>query len=219
MSRVTAIIAKDLRTEVRGGGRFLTIVLFAVTVLVTLGFALPSDSPARSTVAAGFIWTSIFLSAVLDLRTSWDAEHRDGMLDALRISRTTPAEIFLAKFATSFLSLALLAAVTVVAAAFGFGGESGKLLHAWLSITAGTVSVVAWGTLISALCIRVRSGDVLLPILLFPLIIPATIASVSLTSSFLNGTEVATGAWIVLASVGLIAFGTSLALFEYALDE
>jgi heme exporter protein B len=85
----------------------------------------------------------------------------------------------------------------------------------------GTIGLVAWGTLFAAVVGAARASDIVLPILLFPLVVPQTIACVRLLAGYLAGDQpggVASG-FILLAAFDVLAVGTSLLLFEYVLDE
>lgn len=219
--KIGALLWKDALTEARGWERLGTLVLFATVVLVTLHFSLPPQSDARPKVAAGFLWAALVFAAVLELRRSFEAERAAGTLDALRASPLDPSALFLAKAASSLIVLTLLACALVPLTALFFTGRYDGVPAAIGVAVAGLFGLVAWGTLFAAVSGGARAADVVLPILLFPLVVPQTIAGVRLIASYLAGEAVdapATG-WVLLVSFDVLSFGTSLLLFDYVLDE
>lgn len=221
MSAFTALLWKDTLTEARTWERLSTLVLFSAAVLVTLQFSLDADSPARPLVAAGFLWATIVFASLLELRRSLEAERRDGTLDALRASPLDPTLLYLSKVSSSLAVLAALEAVLVPLAAIFFGADLSGSLAAYGVCVAATAGLLAWGTLFAAVTSGTRTGEILLPVLLFPLVVPLTIAAVRLVSHALGGTEtdsVATGL-VLVGAFDVLSLGTGVLLFDYVLEE
>jgi heme exporter protein B len=215
------LLWKDALAELRGAERLSTLGLFAGAVLLTLQFSLPPVSRARPQVAAGFLWATVIFAALFELRRSFDAERRDGTLDGLRASPVDPTIVFVAKVGSSLLVLGVLVCALVPLVVLFFGGRPAGV-PAGIGISMlGLVGLVCWGTLLAAMVTGTRAGEVVLPILLFPLIVPQTIACVRLLAHHLAGialTDHATGIVLLLA-FDVLAVGTSLLLFEYVLEE
>lgn len=218
---VVWLLWKDALTEARGVERLTTLGVFAVAVLLTLQFALPPDSPLRGQAAAGLLWAAVVFASVLEFRRSIDAERRDGTLDALRASPLGATEIFLGKALSSLAVIVILLVVLVpVTALFFLDSPAG--IPAGIGVAAlGAAGLIAWGTLLAAVAGGSRAADVVLPVLLFPLVVPQTIATVRLLAFYLAGERLADPAtgFVLLGAFTAVSWGTSLLLFEYVLDE
>jgi heme exporter protein B len=221
MRKVAWLLWKDAIAEARTFERLGALGLFATAVLVTLHFSLPPESSARPVAAAGFCWTAIVFASVLEFRRSFESERRDGTLDGLRASPLDPTLIFVAKALSSLVVVGVLAAVLVPVSSALFVGHMRATPQAIGIALLGAAGLIAWGTLFSAVSSGVRAGDVVLPVLLFPLVVPQTIACVRLLAFHMAGerlTDISTG-YVLLGAFALLSWGTALLLFEYVLDE
>lgn len=221
MKRLGWLLWKDTLTEARSLERLGTLVLFAVVTLVTLSFALPPDSTARPLVGAGFVWIAIVFASVLEFRRSFESERKDGTLDGLRASPLDSTLLFVSKALSTFLVVAIVTAALVPLTRLFFGGRTAGIGAAIGIALLGAAGLIAWGTLFGAVVGSSRAADVVLPILLFPLVVPQTIAVVRLLACYLGGVtlgSVSTG-WLLLLAFDGLAWGTSVLLFEYVLDE
>lgn len=221
MRNAWRLVAKDALVEARGAERLPTLALFAGVVLLTLQFSLPPGSRSRPLVAAGFLWATVVFAALLELRRSFETERRDGTLDGLRAAPIDPLAIFGAKVTSSLVVLVALELVLVPLAVVFFSGRASGVLPALGVALLGTVGLLCWGTLFAVVAGESRSAEVLLPVLLFPLLVPQTIGCVRLLALYLAGARLADPAtgFVLLASFDVLSIGTSLLLFEYALDE
>jgi heme exporter protein B len=221
MKKVGLLLWKDALSEARGLERFATVVLFAAAVLVTLNFALPPGSDARPKAAAGFLWAAVVLASILEFRRSFESERREGTLDGLRAAPLDPTLLFVAKAVSSLVVVGVLAVVLVPLASLFFVGHLERTAASIGIVVLGAAGLIAWGTLFAAVTSGGRAGDVVLPVLLFPLVVPQTIACVRLLAFTMSGqhlADVGTGL-VLLATFDLLSWGTSLLLFEYVLDE
>lgn len=197
------------------------LALFAFALLVTMRFALPARTAARPDHAAAFVWAAVLFSSFLELRGSFDAEREHGTMDALRIAPVDPAMIFFAKLSSSAIVLGVLEVILVPLAVLLFAGRPSGIAPAIGVTFAATVGLLAWGTLFAAASSQTRASDVVLPIVLFPLVVPQTIAAVRLLAHFIAGSPLADPATglILIGAFDLAALGTGILLFEYVLDE
>lgn len=221
MTKVVWLLWKDALAEVRGLERTSTLGLFAAAVLLTLHFTLPPESAARPEVLGGFLWAAVIFAAVLELRRSFEAERADGTLEGLRASPIDPTALYAAKLSSSLLVLAVLEAALVPLVALFFEGRMAGV-PASIGVTVlGTLGLVAWGTLFAAVAGGSRSGEIVLPVLLFPLVVPQTIATVRLLSHYLGGRalDAPWEGFLILGAFDVLSLGTSLLLFEYVLEE
>jgi heme exporter protein B len=221
VNKVAWILWKDAIAEARTFERIGGLGLFAAAILVTLHFSLPPESDARPVAAAGFLWASLVFASVLEFRRSFESERRDGTLDGLRAAPIDAMTLFCAKALSSLAVIAILAAILVPLTSALFVGELRGTVPAFGVSILGATGLIAWGTLFSAISTGVRAGDVVLPILLFPLVVPQTIACVRLLALHMSGEELADPAtgYVLLGAFTLLSWGTSLLLFEYVLEE
>jgi len=221
MKRFGWLLWKDAVTELRSFERLSTLLLFAVAVLVTLHFSLPPESTARPKVAAGFLWAALLFASLLELRRSFESERRDGTLDGLRASPLDPSLLYAGKVASSVVVLGVLAAMLVPLTAVFFSGRPSGIAPAIGVALLGILGLVAWGTLFAAVAAGTRGAEIVLPVLLFPLVVPQTIACVRLLAYYLAGDKLSslgTG-YILLGAFDVLSLGTSLLLFDYVLEE
>lgn len=220
---VFVLLAKDLRVEWRGRFRFFSIVLFGGITLVLFSFAIDADDRTAATMAPGFLILALLLSSTLGLSESFRVERENRALEGLLLLPVEPAVLFYAKALGNFVFLALLAPVLLPAAIVIYGVETGPggllgVLAVWLLAAAG---LAAPGTLYAAMTSRAASQDVLLPLLLFPLVIPVLIASVKTVALMLGGDPMdQTGSWIaMLLAFDVIYWALGGVLATVAIEE
>jgi heme exporter protein B len=221
MGKLWWLLWKDAVAEARSLERLGTLGLFAAAVLLTLQFSLAPEAEARPVVAAGFLWATIIFASVLEFRRTFESERRDGTLEGLRSAPLDPVLLFVAKAFSSLVVVGLLATILVPLTALFFVGNldgAGKAIVVTIGASAG---LMAWGTLFAAMSGGARAGEIVLPLLLFPLLVPQTIACVRLLAHFLAGEVLddTTGALVIIGAFTALSWGTSLLLFEYVLDE
>lgn len=220
---VLLLLAKDLRVEWRGRFRFLSIVLFGGITLVLFSFAIDADDRAAATMAPGFLILALLLSSTLGLSESFRVERENRALEGLLLLPVEPAVLFYAKALGNFVFLALLAPVLLPSAIVIYGVDAGPdallgLLLVWLLAAAG---LAAPGTLYAAMTSRASSQDVLLPLLLFPLVIPVLIASVRSAALVLHGDPMdqTRGWFIILLAFDVIYWALGGVLAAVAMEE
>lgn len=215
------ILNKDLRLDVASPGRLAAVVLFSIITLLLFSFAAGADTTALTRNTAGFLWLALVLSSTLALGESFRLEVEDDALEGLLLLPVPPAAIFYGKAMANLIFLLALAAL-LVPLAFGLYGASvrGSVLELCAIIVLGTAGLAGPGTLYSAMTARARGSDVMLPLLLFPLVIPVLIAAVKATSLVLLGDPMGDrGAWFVLVgSFDLIYWTLCGLLFGKVVD-
>jgi heme exporter protein B len=185
-------------------------------VLFSLAFD-PRNAFSRE-IAGGVLCVATMFASVSALNQAWAREIRHQVLDAQRMASTPGAELFLAKVLANFLFVtivqALLAPVFLVFYNLHIEGQGWQLL---LVLPLGTWALVANGTFFAALSIRSRNRELLLPLILFPIFIPALLAMVLSTTAILTG-ESDPALWIkLLLGYDIIFTTVSLLLFEVVL--
>jgi heme exporter protein B len=218
-----AILAKDLRIELRTKEAVPAMTLFTLTVYVLFHFGLDRDS-LDGELASGVVWVTLLLAAVIGVNRLFAAEREQGGIDALRLAPVDRTALFVAKAAALFL---FLAAVEVVALpAFdllllgpGLGGALPELLAVLLL---GNLGIAAVGALVAALAAESRARELIAPLLLLPLLVPLLIACAQASEPLLRQDPAPEdlGRWLGLLSLYDVLFVLlSVAVFDYLLED
>jgi heme exporter protein B len=217
------ILRKDLRLELRTKESVPAMTLFTLTVYVLFHFGLDRDS-LDGELAAGVLWVTLLLAAVIGVSRLFAAEREQGGIDGLLLAPVDRTSLFLAKAAALFL---FLVAVEIVAVpAFGLlllGPGLGGALPELLAILAlGDVGIAAVGALVAALAAETRARELIVPLLLLPLLVPVLIACAQATEPLLRqdqGPE-DLGRWLALLTLYDVVFVLlSVAVFDYLLED
>ena len=223
MSSLTSItkvtLTKDLRMEWRSKDAINSMLFFALLVVVIFSFSFNPTAEESRQIAGGLIWVAFLFAAVVALNQTWARELRNQVLDAYRVSPAPANALFLAKAVGNFIFVSVLEAL--MTPLFIVFYTLRALGPAWQLIPVamlGTWALVVNGTFFAAISIRTRSREIMLPLLLFPISIPALLAMVEATSAILTG-EASAKFWIVLLGVYDLVFTTvCLLLFESILQ-
>ena len=213
-----ATLMKDLRMEWRSKDAINSMLFFALLVVVIFSFAFNPTAEESRHIAGGLIWVSFLFAAVVALNQTWARELRNQVLDAYRVSPAPANSLFIAKTLGNFIFVSVLEAL--MTPLFIMFYRLRALGPAWpllLVVALGTWALVVNGTFFAAMSLRTRSREIMLPLLLFPISIPALLAMVQATTAILNGE----GArfWIVLLATYDLVFTTvCLLLFETVLN-
>jgi heme exporter protein B len=216
------LFGKDLLLEWRTRARTNALVFFALATLLLFSFALGPDPLALRRNASGYLWLGVLFASTLSLGESFRVEAENGALDGLLLLPTDPRALFLGKavgnavllFSLSCLLLPVMVGLFNVRVPMGFGAFAGVA-------ALGCLSISAPGTLYSAIANQARARDVLLPLLLFPILIPALLAAVKATALVLEGDPMGQlGSWLGLsASFNLVYWGLGFLLFPRVVED
>lgn len=216
------LVRKDLLLEWRTRARANALIFFAVSTLLLFSFALGPDSTFLRRAAGGTLWLALLLASVLALGESFRVEQENAALDGLRLAPADARALFLAKalantallFLVGAVILPVLAALASVTVTLGFGRLTGVL-------ALGCLAISAPGTVYAAIASHARSRDVLLPLLLFPLLIPAVVAAAKATSLVFEGDPMLQfGSWVgLLAGFNLVYWSLGFALFPRVVED
>ncbi len=214
MSAFGAVIARELKLAVRGGGDVLTLVLFFVMVGVIVPFAIGPDQVMLARLAPGIIWVAAFLSMLLGLDRLFRADHDDGTLQLLGQANLPFAAIVLAKTLAHWLLTAvpMLLASPLLAVMLAMDGAT--FWRAILSLLVGTPALVSLGAVGAAVTVSIRRGGLIAPVLILPLAIPVLIFGVGAISTGI-GPDQSGSALLFLAATSLVT--VALAPFAAAL--
>ncbi len=215
MNSVWTHLVKDLRIEWRSREAINSMLFFALLVVVLFSLAFDPQAAFARQIAGGVLSVATMFASVSALNQAWAREIRHQVLDAQRMAPSPGAEMFLAKVLANFLFVTIvqiiLAPVFLVFYNLQIVGQAWKLA---LVLPLGTWALVANGTFFAALSIRSRNRELLLPLILFPIFMPALLAMVLATGAILTGDSDPT-LWIkMLLGYDIIFTTASLLLFD-----
>ncbi len=212
-------LIKDLRMEWRSKDAINSMLFFSLLVVVIFSFAFNPTAEESRRIAGGLIWVAFLFAAVVALNQTWARELRNQVLDAYRVSPAPPNALFLAKALGNFLFVVILEILmTPLFVVFYELRSIGPLWQLIVVALLGTWALVVNGTFFAGLSIRTRNREIMLPLLLFPITIPALLGMVDATTSILTG-EASPDFWIKLLTVYDIVFtAICLLLFEVVLN-
>lgn len=211
------ILKKDLTVEVRSLEIAYTTLFFAISCVLVFAFALVKEGKAPEDGAAGILWIAIAFAGTLALGRAFERERQSETLRALLMAPADRPSIYVGKLLGIIALLVAAEIVLVPLVAFLF--QAPLLTHPfWLSavLVSGTIGFAAVGTLFSAMLVRARSRDVLLPVLLYPITVPVIIAGVRATAELLQpDVEVALVRFWVALLIALDVVFVTLALWTF----
>ncbi len=222
LSTAWILLNKDLLLEWRTRARLNALVFFALATLLLFSFALGPDSTLLARHAGGYLWLALLFASVLSLGESFRVEQENQCLDGLRLVPTDARALFLSKAVGNTLLLLFLALVLLPVMIALYGVTLSLSPLALLGVIAlGCMAISAPGTVYSAIANHARARDVLLPLLLFPLIVPALLAAVKATTLVLQGDPMGQlTSWVgLLSAFNLIYWGLGLALFPRVVED
>lgn len=183
-----AICRKDLLTEARQRETVSTVCFFGLVVVLLFGFAVGSDTSWLTRLAPGLLWLTILLSVVVALERSFQAEAEEGCMDRLILYTASHRAVFLGKCVTNFCVIVFVQLIVGLAMTLlydlPFPRQPGLLTTALLL---GDVGIAVLGTFYSAVLSKTRARHVMLPLLLFPMLIPLLVSVVTTTQAALVG--------------------------------
>jgi len=217
VSQILWILRKDLLIEWRGRTRSIALGTYAATLLLLFSFAVGPNTPLLQKLAGAYLWLAILSASTLLLAQSFQTETESGALEGLLLTPTSPAAIFYGKAVANLIVLSTLGAGCLLFSAGLFSlqikGSIGVVLG---TIVLGSAGICAPGTLYAALTARLASQQLMLPVLLFPLVVPTLLAAVKVTALQIQGDPMAqTGGWLtLLLCLNLVYWSLGGVLFE-----
>lgn len=222
LRQVWAVLWKDALLELRTRERIASMGAFAVLAAVLFHYSIDTSVVRPQDVASGLVWMTIVFGGLLGIGRTFHLEAQDNALQGLLLSPAPKDAVFLGKALANFALLYLVALLVlgVFTLFFGLdlGASPGALL---LSLALGALGFVSLGTLFSAVTAGTRMGETLLPILVFPLLVPMVIYGVGATSRLLAARPVAevAGNLRMLAAFALAALAVGAALFRFVVED
>jgi heme exporter protein B len=219
--RVRAIARKDVTTELRAKAGFNSVASLGVTILILLGLALGPDAEALRNAAVGAVWLATLFSGVLAFNRSFQVELESGALEPLLQYPGPRWTIFAGKLLGNLIFLTLMVAIVVPVGVVLFGVQIPARWPSLLGVLAlGVVGLVVLGIVYASMASRSRAREVLLPLLLFPMLVPVLLAATTASKALL-GADVMheAGAWIrLLVAYDLVFLTATFIAFEHVIE-
>lgn len=217
---VGAVVWKDLVAELHSRELLSAMLVFALLVILIFNFALELDVKTRSNVTAGVLWVSFTFAGSLGLNRSMATEKDRGCLDGLLLAPVDRSAIYFGKTIGNliFMLIVELIVLPVYSVLYNINLFKPGLLFITLLGSIGFVSV---GTLLAAMAVQARTRDILLPILLFPVIIPVILGAVKASTGFLQAIPIAEiMPWInLLITYDVVFTAIAFMSFDYVVEE
>jgi len=219
LGKVWAIVRKDMSLERQSRETISSMFIFALIVVLVFSFSFDMRVERASEVAPGVLWVAITFAGMLGLARSFVLERDQGCLDGLLLCPVDRSVLYVGKVIGNILFISLTEAVILPLCFALFNLPFRPLLIPVVLV--GTVGFSAVGTLVSAMTVHARSREVLLPVLVFPIVLPVIIAAVKVTGGILDElpwTEIKN--WVQLLVGFDVIFGViSFVVFDYVVEE
>lgn len=217
---VFAIAWKDLAAELRSRELISAMLVFALLVILIFNFAIELTPDLRVTVTPGVLWVTFAFAGTLGLNRSMAVEKDRGCLDGLLLAPVDRSAIYFGKMLSNLVFMFIVE--IIVLPVYSVLYNTNLFIPGLLGvILLGSVGYIAVGTLLSSMAVQTRTRDVLLPILLFPVIVPVLVAAVKASGGFLQGlaySEIAS--WINLLVVYDVIFvAVAFMVFDFVVEE
>ena len=222
MNEVWAIIKKDIVTELRTKELFSSMLIFAILVIVSFNFAFGFSTELLDLAATAMLWISFIFAGVLGLSRSFALEKEGNAVIGMLLTPTDRSLIYAGKMIRNTIFIFLVGLLMVPMFILFFNYEFLSTLIPLIPVIfLGAVGFVSVGTLFSAMALNTKLREVLLPILLFPIIIPVIVSAVKLSGQVLDGNSLfaASSSLKLLVSFDIIFLTACAVTFEYVIEE
>ena len=196
---ISAALRKDLLLQWRSRAQIFAVLFFGAAALLLFSFAIGPDTEALRQHSAGFLWLGLLLSSTLALAESFQSEMEHRALEGLLLLPAPTPSLYYGKAIANWLQLSLLGIGLVPVMVVLYDAGTLRLGTLAEIIFLGSAGLSAPGTLYAAMTSQARARQTLLPLLLFPLVVPVLLAAVKATSLTILGDPMGqTRSWILL---------------------
>lgn len=220
LRKVRSLLWKEIRSELQGKEMLSTLIVFSLLVVVVFGFAIDLNKDLIGEVLPGFIWITMIFAGILCLNRSFAAEKQNDCLYGLMLCPLDRSAIYVAKTIMNLLLMIIVEGVTIPLFFIIFNYPGPQQLSMFVIVLLlGTYCFMAVGTFLAALSSATKTGEILMPILLIPLIIPVLLSAVIVTKASFG--LVGSGADLflkILVVYGVIFTVLPMLLFDYLLE-
>jgi heme exporter protein B len=217
---VWAVLWKDLRIELRTKDIFTSMAVFAVLALMIFNFAFELRVPDKTMVIPGVLWVTITFSGVLGLGRAFISEKDRGSMAGLLLAPVDRSAIYFGKMLASLIFI-LVMEIFLLPLMVIFFNTNFISLPLLLILFLGTLGFAAVGTVFSGLAVNTRTREVLLPVLLFPVMLPVLMAGIRATIGFMEGDTLAEMMkWVnLLVFFDLLYLVVAYMTFDFVVEE
>jgi heme exporter protein B len=216
------VAGKDLRAEFRSRTALLSALVFAALVLVIFNFARDPTALSAEVLAPSALWITFTFGAIVALNRAFAMEREHAALDGLLLAPLPREALYLGKLLANLAFVAIVEAVALPLFVLFFNVDLGHALAGLIGVIAlATIGFVAVGTIFSAMAVRTRFAELLLPVLLLPFMVPPLIGASALTARLLAGRPLSEmyGLIRLLALYDIVFVTLSTLLFPAVVDE
>jgi len=221
LRKVLAIVIKDVSAELRTREMVSSMLVFSLLVILIFNFTFDLRADNQRTLAPGVLWVAIAFGGMLGLSRSFIVEKDRGSIEGLLLAPMDRSAIYLGKMLGNVLFMAGVEIIILPVFVVLFNLSAGDLLPLAGIMVLGTIGFAGVGTLFSAMVVHTRAREVLLPVLLFPVVIPVMLSAVRLTAAVLDGLPLAEMQnWLsLLIAFDAIFLALSFILFDFVMEE
>jgi len=220
LKAVGAIVWKDLAGELRSRELLSAMLVFALLVILIFNFAIELHPNLRLAITPGVLWVTFAFAGTLGLNRSMAVEKDRGCLDGLLLAPVDRSAIYFGKSLSNlaFMLIVAMVILPIYSVLYNINVFNPGLL---LVILLGSTGYVAVGTLLSSMAVQTRTRDVLLPVLLFPVIVPVLLAAVKASGGFLQNLPMnEIWPWLnILIAYDVIFTAVAYMVFDYIVEE
>jgi heme exporter protein B len=224
------IAKKDLLAEFRTKQMLNSMVIFALLVIVIFSFAFGNEATIFipnlkkkiiDILAPGMLWIAFTFAGMLGLSRSFAGEKEEGCLDGLKLCPVDRSDIYNGKVLSNTVLMLLMEIATLPIFIVLFSYDINNLPGLIVVIILGTFGFIFVGTLLSALTVNTRTREILLPVILFPVLIPVILSAVTATAVMLANGDLSdiSGELQILVVYDIIFFVVAQMVFEYTIED
>jgi len=222
LAAVLAVARKDLLQEARGRAVTVATVFFSAVTLVMMAFAIGQDSQLLQRSAPGVLWVALAFAGVITAAQSFQSDLEEGAFDQLLLYPVPRASVFLGKLLANWLYLTALGLVMTPVTLVLYGAHAGA--GAWLlppTLALGSLGFALVATFYAALTANLRAREALLPVLMFPVVVPVLLGSVRASEAIVQlGNPSLAGGWLqLLSGFDLVYLVICTAIFHLVVEE
>lgn len=211
---------KDLAIEVRTQDAVLSMLVFGLLALTVFVFSFDLRAESALLVSPGVLWVAIIFAGTLGIGRAYSHERERGSMEGLLLCPMDRSAVYVAKLLAS-LAYMLIAATVLLPVFAGFFGVPALQWPVLAVVLLGVLGFAAVATVFGAMAVNTRAREVMLPVLLFPVLVPVVIAAVKATGLFMDGQSWASArAWLnLLIGFDVVYLVTSFVLYEFVIED
>lgn len=217
-----AVAGKDIRMELRSKTALLSATVFAALVLVVFNFARDPTALSAADLAPSALWITFAFAAMVALNRAFVIEREHGAIDGLLLAPIPRGALFLGKLLANLAFVGIVEAIALPLYVLFFNLDLGPALPGIVAVAVlATIGFVAVGTIFSAMAVRTRFAELMLPVLLLPFMVPPLIGAVQVTARLIEGRSLSEMVgWLRLLALYDVVFVTLCTMaFSAVVDE